>query len=166
MKTYNAAILLVDDDRHFLEFVESGLRHAGATGPIRGVSSGDEAIAYLGGEGRYDDRAAYPYPNFIITDLKMSNGDGFNLLRYLKSHADTAIIPTVVFSGSSDLDDIKSAYRLGASSYHVKPHTPQALRQQLKILHDYWMSCETPQIDAGGRQILTDSEGKLGQHHA
>ena len=37
------------------------------------------------------------------------------------------------------------------------------LRSQLKILHDYWMTCHVPEVDASGEQPPTDSKGKLGE---
>jgi hypothetical protein len=69
------------------------------------------------------------------------------------------------------LDDIKKAYMLGASSYHVKPGSPAELRRQLTVLHDYWVTCEVPEVDVTGRQVSTDSKGKLGErfsqnHHS
>lgn len=163
MKKYNATILLVDDDRDFLEFVVRAFRQNGVNGPIHTVHDGAEAIAYMMGEGRFSDRKTYEYPTFIMTDLKMSGTDGFTVLEHLKGNPEWAIIPAVVFSSSSDLDDIKKSYMLGASSYHVKPHSMEKLRDQLKILHEYWMTCQTPEVDATGRQLHTDSVGKLGE---
>jgi hypothetical protein len=55
---------------------------------------------------------------------------------------------------------------LGASSYHVKPISPDSLRRLLKVLHDYWMTCEVPEVDSTGRQLRTESEGKLGERFA
>jgi len=52
---------------------------------------------------------------------------------------------------------------MGASSYHVKPSGLSELRQQLKVLHDYWLTCEVPEVDATGRQLKTDGTGKLGE---
>jgi AmiR/NasT family two-component response regulator len=75
-------------------------------------------------------------------------------------------LPTVVLTASSDLDDIKKAYMLGASSYHVKPLSPEGLRHLLKVLHNYWMTCEVPEVDSTGRQLHTDSQGKLGERFA
>jgi CheY-like chemotaxis protein len=89
--------------------------------------------------------------------------DGFSVLAHLKRNPEWAIIPTVILSGSRDLDDIKKAYMLGASSYHVKPDTLDALRKQLRVLHDYWMTCEVPQVDTTGQQLPTNSAGKLGE---
>jgi CheY-like chemotaxis protein len=163
MKKYNATILLVDDDADFCLFVERSFRHNGVTSPIHRVQDGLEAIAYMMGEGKYADRGRYAYPTFVMTDLKMPRADGFAVLRHLKSNPEWAIIPTVVFSSSSDLDDIKKSYMMGASSYHLKPMTMDALRAHLRVLHDYWMTCETPKVDSTGRQLITDSNGKLGE---
>jgi CheY-like chemotaxis protein len=108
----------------------------------------------------------YAYPTFITTDLNMPGTDGFAVLEHLKKNPEWAIIPTVVLTASRDLDDIKKAYMLGATSYHVKPGSFDELRQQLKVLHDYWMTCEIPQVDSTGRQLHTDSVGKLGERYA
>jgi CheY-like chemotaxis protein len=165
MKKYNATILLVDDDADFLTFVERAFRQNGVTSPIHKVFDGAEAIAYMMGEGKYADRKTYEYPTFIMTDLKMPRADGYAVLEHLKGNPEWAIIPTVVFSSSSDLDDIKKSYMLGASSYHIKPHSMTRLREHLNILHSYWMTCETPEVDVSGRQRRTESSGKLGDRY-
>jgi len=166
MKKYYSTILVVDDDPNDLIFIERAFRAIGVKDPIHTVSGGQEAIAYMMGEGKFSDRRLYAYPTFITTDLKMPGADGFSVLEHLKNNPEWAVIPTVVLTASQDLDDIKKAYMLGASSYHVKPSSPDALRQQLKVLHDYWITCEVPEVDSTGRQVRTDSEGKLGERFA
>jgi CheY-like chemotaxis protein len=166
MKTYHATIMIVDDNDDDLFLIERAFREIGVTDPIQTINGGEEAIAYIMGEGKYADRRVYAYPSFITTDLKMPGMDGFAVLEHLKNNPEWAVIPTVVLSASCDLDDIKKAYMLGASSYHVKPSTPEALREQLKVLHNYWMTCQVPQVDSSGRQLRTDSKGKLGERFA
>ncbi len=163
MKKYHSTILIVDDDANDLILIESAFRSVGVTDPIRAVNGGREAIAYMMGEGKYSDRNTYAYPTFITIDLKMPGRDGFAVLEYLKKHPAWAIIPTVILTSSRDLDDIKKAYMMGASSYHVKPNSLDDLRRQLKVLHDYWMTCEVPEVDSTGHQLPTDSKGKLGE---
>lgn len=163
MKTYHATIMIVDDDPNDLMLIEHAFRKIGVTDPIQPVLGGREAIAYIMGEGKYADRKTYVYPTFICTDLKMPEVDGFAVLEHLKNNPEWAVIPTVVLTSSRDLDDIKKAYMLGASSYHVKPGSAEALRAQLKVLHEYWMTCEVPQVDSSGRQLQTESRGKLGE---
>ncbi|HUR47819.1 MAG TPA: hypothetical protein VMZ27_18180 [Candidatus Saccharimonadales bacterium] len=34
--------------------------------------------------------------------------------------------------------------------------------EQIKVLHAYWMTCQVPEVEATGKQLKTDSEGKLG----
>jgi CheY-like chemotaxis protein len=162
MTKNHGTILLVEDDHNDQILIKNALRANGVTGPIQTVDDGAEAIAYMKGEGNYSDRAKYAYPNFMITDLKMPRCDGFEVLLYLKRNPEWAI-PIVVLTASKDPDDIKKAYMLGASSYHVKPADYQGLRFLLKILHDYWMTCEVPEVDITGKQLKTPSQGRLGE---
>jgi len=143
--------------------MELALRRNGVMHPIQCVVSGEEAVAYLEGTGRFLSRSQFPYPSFILTDLKMPNGDGFSVLEYLKRNPNWAIIPTIVFSGSSDPDDIKKSYLLGASSYLVKPGSFDEMTRLLGVLYAYWQECEVPQVDSTGRMLLTASAGKLGE---
>lgn len=162
MKTYNATILVVEDDPNDQFLIETAFRHIGVVTPVHIVHDGAEAIAYMCGEGQYADREKYTYPTFITLDLKMPRVDGFAVLEFLKNNPQWRIIPAVVLSASQDLDDIKKAYMLGASAYHVKPKSLEELRRQLEVLHDYWNTCEVPQVDKSGKQVMTKSEGKLG----
>jgi CheY-like chemotaxis protein len=163
MKHYHATIMVVDDDTNDLFLIEKAFRAIGVTDPIHTINGGVEAIAYMKGHGKFSDRTKYTYPTFITTDLKMPQADGFAVLEHLKNNPEWAVIPTVVLSASADRDDIKKAYMLGASSYHVKPSSAEDLRALLKVLHSYWMTCEVPEVDITGRQLRTDSVGKLGE---
>jgi len=166
MKKYHSTILIVDDDPNDRVLIESSFRAVGVKDPIHTVNGAEMAIAYMMGEGKFADRSIYAYPTFITIDLKMPGEDGFAVLEHLKKNPAWAIIPTVVLTSSRDLDDIKKAYMLGASSYHVKPNSLEKLRHQLKVLHDYWMTCEVPEVDSTGHQLATKSKGKLGERFA
>jgi hypothetical protein len=37
------------------------------------------------------------------------------------------------------------------------------LENQLRVIHDYWMTCEVPEVDASGKQLSVKSKGKLGE---
>lgn len=161
--TYDKTILIVDDNEDDCILLERSFRAIGVTGPIRMVNGGREAIRYLRGEGEYADREKFAYPTFIITDLKMPDGDGFTVLEHLKQNPEWAIIPTIVMSASDDPDDVKTAYALGASSFHHKPGSLAQLKGHLKVIHDYWMHCRVPEVDSTGKQLATDSKGKLGE---
>ena len=162
MKRTHPVILAVDDDSNDLLFIQRAFQAIGVP-TIQTATSGNEAVAYLAGEGKFTDRNTYPYPDFVISDLKMPEGDGFAVLEHLKRNPERAVFPTVILSGSQDNDDIRKAYLLGASSYHVKPSSPAALRGLAKTLYDYWVMCEVPEIDRTGKQVATASLHKLGK---
>ena len=163
MKKYHATILVVEDDPNDQFLIEKAFRKIGVTDPIQVVGDGAEAIAYMMGEGKYSDRKKFAYPTFVMTDLKMPRVDGFAVLEFLKGNPEWAVIPTIVLSASSDPDDIKKSYMLGASSYHVKPQSAEELRNQLAVINAYWMTCQVPEVDVTGKQLRTNSEGKLGE---
>ncbi len=93
----------------------------------------------------------------------MPTTDGFAVLKHPRPIRNGPLFPAVVLSLSTDIDDIRTAYLLGASTYHVKPANFDALKRLLKLLHEYWMTCEIPAVEPSGRHIRTDRQGKLGQ---
>jgi CheY-like chemotaxis protein len=163
MKREHLTILLVDDEPDDLFIIEHAFRAAGIEDPIRLVSCGQEAIAYLQGEGKFADRAKYEFPSIILTDLKMPCGDGFAVLEEMRSNPEWAVIPTAVLSGSADEDDIKRAYLLGAKAYLTKPGNPKALQAMLHKFHQFWTMVEVPRINPAGEMLDTTSRGKMGE---
>jgi CheY-like chemotaxis protein len=152
-------ILVVDDNPDDLILIERAFRAIGVKDSIQTVRSASEAIAYIKGEGKFSDRKAYQYPAFVMTDLNMPGGDGFAVLEYLQDHPECPIVPTVVFSSSTQPDHIGKCYRLGASSYHVKQGSTDELRHQLKIVHDFWMTCERPEVSGASGRVRAESKG-------
>jgi CheY-like chemotaxis protein len=163
MKSCNPTILVIQGEPAVTDMIRAGFKTIGVTDPVHFLSSGRQAIAYMMGEGEFADRKKFAYPTFVLTDLHMAEGDGLSVLEFLKTNPEWAIIPTIVLSDSYDLDDIKSSYLLGASSYHMRPGTQAGMTNLILILHAYWMTCEVPEVDVTGRQLTTDDRGKLSE---
>lgn len=107
----------------------------------------------------------FEFPSYIITDLQMEPGDGFNLLEFLKDNPALSVIPVVMLSSSEGADDIRQTYLLGASSFLMKPPTLAGLKSLLRKVHDYWAECEVPQVDIDGYAMPTNSTGRLGARY-
>lgn len=163
MRDVRRVILIVDDDENDRVFLERTLRRIDPSLVVRTVENGTEAMDYLEGGHPFADRREYPFPTFIFIDLKMPGLDGFAVLQHLKANTRWAIIPTIVFSASSDLDDIKKAFLCGACAYHVKPHRAEEREKLCRLLLEYWSASEVPQITDSGDQVETHSGGKLGE---
>ena len=50
------------------------------------------------------------------------------------------------------INDIKKSHILGASAYLVKPQTLEGLERLIKVLLEFWMVCEVPEIDVTGKR--------------
>jgi CheY-like chemotaxis protein len=162
MKAQKFTLLIVDDNEDDRFFLERALLKASNQYRIHHIESGAKAVAYLKGEGIYADRKRYQFPSYIIVDLKMNLGDGFQVLDHVKRNPALSIIPVVMFSASDDEDDIRQAYLLGASSYFVKPAGSEELDDLVLALHKYWTYCHVPEVDEDGYALMTDSKGKRG----
>ena len=90
------------------------------TGNVRIVSNGTEAREYLEGRGRYVDRAYYPMPDLIVSDLKMPSQSGLEFLKWLRDQSGFREIPFVMFSGSGLPVDQARATELGALAYFTE----------------------------------------------
>ena len=64
-------ILLVDDRDDDLTVIKRAFTKARILNPLQTAKSGEEAIAYLCGEGKYSNREEFPLPELILLDLKM-----------------------------------------------------------------------------------------------
>lgn len=163
MKAQKFTLLIVDDDRDQRTLMQREFKILHSHYKIQTLASGNEAIAYLQGEGKFEDREKFEFPSYIITDLAMPDGDGFAVLDFLKSNPALSVIPVVMLSSSDDTDDIRHAYLLGASSYFVKPGSLSELAGLVQRIHHYWVGCEVPEVDAEGYATETSSKGKHGE---
>ena len=79
-------------------------------------------------------------PRLILIDIKMPKISGFELLEHLKNDESYIGIPKIIWSSSSQPDDIKEAYSLGANSYLEKPKDYSHLKTTLLTTVDYWLN--------------------------
>lgn len=124
-------ILVAEDDEDDAYFIERAFRKTGAALKLHIVSSGDEVIEYLEGQGEYGDREAYPEPVLVLLDLKMPGRNGFEVLEWKRSKPDLRM-PFVVLSSSAEERDMGRARELGISSYLIKPPTESLLMSCFK----------------------------------
>src|SRR4051812_39096269 len=101
MTTHGLRVLVIDDDLDDQFFAQLALEKVLPKGStVQVVHSGDEGIAYMIGEGKFADRATYPFPSLIITDLNMAGGDGFNVLEFLQKNPAWNVVPRLMLSNS------------------------------------------------------------------
>jgi CheY-like chemotaxis protein len=112
--------------------------------PIQVVKNGEEVVAYLSGAGRYADRNQYPIPTVILLDIKMPRMDGFDVLEWIKRNPQYSVVPTIVWSSSRMLQDVKKAYELGANAYLQKPSSLHEIQSLMELTFRFWSIAEKP----------------------
>lgn len=108
-------ILIVDDDINILELLQRHL-HSLNYHTFKAISV-KEAISIL-----RDTEI-----DLLITDLKMPEVDGFQLIQFVSEHYPD--IPKLVVTGYPSVQDALSAIKSGAVDYLVKPFTKEELKQ-------------------------------------
>jgi len=139
-------VLLADDDENDVLLFTRAIKSIGLASDVKHVSDGQQVIDYLQKNPPFTDKLAFPFPRFLILDLKMPRKSGFEVLEWLQEHPECKIIPTIVFSSSKIGDDITRAYQLGANSYFTKPNDYEELKAVFQLMLNYWGKANVPPI--------------------
>jgi CheY-like chemotaxis protein len=131
-------VLHIDDDPNDTELLRAATSKADVKFILHNVEDGDQAIAYLSGQGAYADRKRYQMPSLVLLDLKLPRATGFEILKWIREHPSLGGLPVVVLSGSELQEDIRQAYAIGANCYLVKPHGFAALVDMVKSISTVW----------------------------
>jgi CheY-like chemotaxis protein len=118
--TTHPTILIAEDSESDRMLIELGFERAKFPFGIQFVHDGFHATEYLNGRGPYANRAKFPVPIVLLTDLKMPRMDGFELLTWIRNHEKWRNLPVVVVTGSNQSEDWHRAMEHGANSYVVK----------------------------------------------
>jgi len=131
--------LLAEDREEDVVSIRHAFAKANFLNPLQVVTSGEEAIAYLRGEGKYADRDEYPLPSLLLLDLKMPRKDGFQVLEWIRQQPVLSALRVVVLTASDRISDVNRAYQLGASSFLVKPVDFPNFVEMTRALKGYWL---------------------------
>ena len=105
-----ASIMVVDDDRSNLRFLEALLRHAG-------YSSVHATSDPLTVETAYDSVR----PDLLVLDVHMPGLDGFALMSRLRAQLDRDLVPILVLTGDPSPGTVEHALSSGAREFVAKP---------------------------------------------
>ncbi|MCK9860178.1 response regulator [Paenibacillus sp. ATY16] len=120
-------ILIVDDEQHVREAVKLLIdwEQLGIN-EIYEADNGDSAIEVLGNI----------QPEIVITDMRMPNRDGVELLAWMKEQGRKS--KTIVISGYDDFHLVRSSMKYGGQDYLLKPIDPEQLMEALQKAKQSW----------------------------
>jgi CheY-like chemotaxis protein len=135
--TKRQTILLVDDSENDIFLMRAALKKAEFDNSLQEVHNGEDAIAYLKGEGIYSDRNQFPMPEVILLDLNMPMKNGFDVLSWVRTQPALRRFSIIVLTASVRPEDVERAFVLGANAYLVKPRDFDALISMMQCLRDW-----------------------------
>lgn len=151
---------MAEDRDDEILLLKRAFRQANILNPLQIVRDGDEAIAYLKGEGRFSNRAEYPLPGLMLLDLKMPRRDGFEVLQWLRQQPTLNTLRVIVLTASEDIRDVNMAYQLGANSFLVKPVDFENFVSVIETLQGYWLwMSKAPEISRPPRALRRPEPG-------
>lgn len=141
-------VLIAEDNENDVAMLRRAFRQASITAPIQYVSDGEQAIAYLKGEGKFGRRAEFPLPDLLLMDLKMPRKNGFDVLEWLRTQPSLSHLRVVVLTTSEELRDVNRAYALGAASFLTKPVNFVEFKDTIQAMYNYWVALNRkPEIE-------------------
>ncbi len=137
-------ILLVEDNPADAELTLHALNHNRLANCIHVARDGEEALDFLFSRGAFAHRKGLALPRLVLLDLKLPKVDGLSVLRVVKDHPVTRMIPFVVLTSSCEERDLTESYSLGVNSYIQKPVDFNQFRRTVGEMGLYWLLTNVP----------------------
>jgi DNA-binding response OmpR family regulator len=127
-------VLAVDDDPFIRKMLDTVLR-----------KSQFEVVLAVDGEEALE-KVYRQMPDLIISDVLMPKLDGFALVKKLKSHLQTSMIPIILLTSKDEVESEVAGLEAGADDYIPKPIIADRLLARInKILSIYGRSKQAGQ---------------------
>jgi len=131
-------IVIVDDDRDDCDFIVEALSDLGVTNKLVCFENGLQALTYL--------KTTNQKTFLILSDVNMPLMNGLELKKEINKddRLRQKSIPFVFLSTSSAVKEILTAYDLMVQGFFIKSNKLDLLKNNLKIIVDYWKTSQHP----------------------
>lgn len=134
-------ILLVEDNPVDLDLTLRAFERRNLANPVQVARDGQEALDWIP---RWE--AGEPMPLVILLDVKLPRVNGLEVLRQLREHPVSQLLPVVMLTSSSEERDVQMAYQNHANSYIVKPVNFDKLMEVAAQIELYWCLINHPPV--------------------
>ena len=117
----DTVVLIVEDDPDQLALADLRVSMAGYK-----VRVANSVTAFL--HSMLDEGA----PDLLLLDVKLPDGNGFELLTKMRRHAVLGSLPIVMLTSENEPEDVGKGLLLGADGYITKPYTKNILADVIR----------------------------------
>lgn len=133
-------ILLVEDNIADAELVRIAVEELGYENEVVVTNGSEEVFNFL-------EKNRIGEIGLILLDLNMPKINGIEVLKKIRSTPRFKHIPVVVFTTSSNRNDILTCYEIGANAYVYKPIDYEAFNEIIKATIAFWIENNLIPID-------------------
>ncbi len=136
-------LLLAEDEKSLSRALVKLLEHGNFS--VDAVYDGEEALEYLEA-GNYDG---------LILDIMMPKVDGLTVLKTIRAKGN--LIPVLLLTAKSEIDDKVTGLDLGANDYLTKPFAPPELLARIRAMTRTQTAQATSSLTIGNITLDTSS---------
>ncbi len=130
---HNQTVLIADDEPEILDLMRMMLEWENYT--VVETQDGEQCLA----------QARALKPDLILSDVRMPNMTGIEVLEHLQADPELAGIPVIMLSVVTTLPQVRTALEKGAIAYLPKPFE---MREMARLVN------QVLGRDAGGREVI------------
>ncbi len=126
--------LLVEDNPHDAFLFDRALKEARPQAQLVVLCTMKAAFAYLGEFNAFRSRQLQSLPLRVALDMRLPDGHGSELIRWMRSQPGLKGLAIIVVTGSCDPRDAEAAANLGVDAYLIKSAEIRELAARLASL--------------------------------
>ena len=139
-------ILLVEDNPADVRLVGDAFAETHPGHHLNVVTDGEDALDFLFRRGIHINA---PRIDLVLLDLNLPIMNGDAVLREIRAHPDTTLLPVIILSSSNARKDVQLAYELRANGYIRKPRDLDGIYKAIDSLKTFWL--EVAELPAPSR---------------
>ena len=137
-------ILLIEDNLNDVELTKRALQKSNILNELIVAEDGVEGLKYFFGEDGKDGCSVEDLPVVILLDINLPRVNGLDVLRRLRTHEKTKLLPVIILTSSNEEKDIITSYNLGANSFVRKPVKFNEFAEAIRVLGLFWLVINQP----------------------
>ena len=133
-------IAVVEDSDDDIVFIKRALDTHAPEAQVTIIQDTETALELLVGDEGLGEAGDPPLrPSFVLLDLNLGSGNGYQVLEALRSRPSTMATVVIVLTTSQAPRDIMRAYRMRANAYIVKPDNVRGFDSTIAGVVSFWL---------------------------
>jgi len=152
-------ILYVEDSADDVFFMQRAFRKVAPDIELQVITNGQAAADFfISSQGAETIKPLA----LVLLDLNLPGQSGLQVLVHIRKNSKYEKVPVIIFSASSQQNDIDMCYADGCNAYVVKPSDPESLKAIVTTISEFWLKVNRYSRTPGGAAIVSATKNESG----